>query len=309
MDFKRTFKSIYLQTIFILSGIKLNLKLIKRSMVSILQEINVTHVFNHFAQKKCINHQKRKVSSVCLHEDCWKLESDKAFFCEDCNVNHVMKHRNSMRFNALFTDELFEECDEYINITYTNDKLTERKIKFDQKISELYIEIEQSTKYQFSELKKFFENYLIEKLHIDYFQAIDNLKQILVGAQKELCSNYKLKEKVKSYCIQIQNIQNDCNHIMYEQVIDEKEKKYDKMEEEFDSKLQQMGNEIKESVKNQVNQLANYLIDCNKKNKLVKSESLMKEEPNNKALEIKKVKDTTIFVPEIPMVKILKRLL
>ena len=72
-------------------------------MISILpKETDITQAFNHFAQRKCINHQRRKAFPVCLHEDCWKPVVDEAFFCEDCNVNHVMKHRNSMRFNALF---------------------------------------------------------------------------------------------------------------------------------------------------------------------------------------------------------------
>ena len=269
-------------------------------MVSILQEIDITRAFNHFAQKRCIVHQKRKVSSVCLHEDCWKLESDKAFFCEDCNVDHIKKHENYVRFNALFTDELIEECDEYTNNQNNNDKLKERIRRFQSKIDELHIEIEQWTRCQFSEWKKSFESHLIENLHIDYFQAIKNLKQMFLEAQKDLSLKYEFKENVKLYCTQIKKIQNDLNDVMNEQIIAETENKNDKMDKELDSKLQQIGNEIKENIKNQVNQFIENLTNFTKKSKSSKNELLMEEEPN---LEISEIKMVEVLVPEIPMVK------
>ena len=70
-------------------------------MVSILKEIDITQVFNHFAQKKCINHLRRNASSVCLHQYCWNSEFDQACLCVDCNVDHIKNHGDSLRFDAL----------------------------------------------------------------------------------------------------------------------------------------------------------------------------------------------------------------
>ena len=257
------------------------------------KETDITQAFNHFAQRKCINHQRRKASSVCLHEDCWKSVIDEAFLCEDCNVNHVMKHTNSMRFNALFTDELFEECDEYNKNPNTKNKLKERISKFDEKINELNKEIEQWTKYQFSKVKKFIEDHLLEKINIEHFDAIKNLKKMLSETRKDLSINYKTKEIVNSYCIQMQNIQNHLN----EQIISEEEKKDDKTDNELDSKLQQMGNEIKENITNQVDQLTMNLIDTNKKIESLKNESLILIEED--------LNSENILGLEIPIVKIL----
>ena len=257
-------------------------------MVSMLQEIDISQMFNHFAQKKCINHQKRKAYSVCLHEDCWNSESDKAFFCGDCNVDHIKKHVNSLRFDALFTDELFDEFDEFTNNQNIKDKSKERIKKFEQTINELHKEIEQWTKCQFTELKRFVENYLIE---IDNVEVIKNLKKMLSEARIDLSLNYEFKEKVKIYCIEMQKIQNGLNEITNEQVIRDKQKKDDKMDEELNLKLQKMANDIKENVKNQVNQLPEYLIQNNQKIKLLRNESTIKETGNKNKL-----------VPEMPMV-------
>ena len=184
-------------------------------MISILKEIDITQVFNNFVQKKCFNHKKRMASSVCLHEDCWKSDCDQAFFCVDCIVSHERKHGISVRCNALFTDELFEELDEYRKNLNTKDKLKERIRKFDGKINELNIKIEQWTRCQFSELKKFFENFLMENLQNEYFETINNLKEMLSEAPIDLKLNYELKEKVNSsYCTQIKRIQNEFNDIM-----------------------------------------------------------------------------------------------
>ena len=261
-------------------------------MVSISQEIDISQMFNHFAQKKCINHQKRKASSVCLYEDCWKLESDNAFFCVDCNVEHIKKHGNSLRFDSLFTDELFDEFDEYVKNANKSNKLKERISKFDQKINELHIEIEQWTRCQFTELKRFFESYLRENLNID--QAIENLKQMLSEAKRDLILNYKFKEKVKSYCIKMEKIQKDFNDIMNDQVIGDSEKKDDKMDLELDSKLQKMGNFIKENIKNQVNQLNDNLIGFTKKNKSLKNKFLMEEKTRL---------DGIVLKPKVSLVK------
>ena len=155
-------------------------------MVSILQEIDITQVFNIFAQKKCINHKMRKASSICLDEDCWKLESDQAFFCEDCNVDHIKNHRNFVRINALFTDELF---DELINAFPKNqnikNKSKERINKFEKKIDELHKEIEQWTRSQFTELKRLFATHLIET---DYSEDIENFKKnVIRGTSRFKC--------------------------------------------------------------------------------------------------------------------------
>ena len=243
-------------------------------MVSMLQEIDISQMFNHFAQKRCANHQKRKASSVCLHENCWKLESDKAFFCEDCNMDHTKKHGNSLRFDVLFTDELFEELDEYSKNANTKDKLKERIRKFDQKINDLHKEIEQWTRYQFAELKRFFESHFIEA---DCFERIENLKKMLSEARTDLSLNYELKENVNTYCTQIQSIQNELNEVIYGQLINDEEND-DKINEEWKIKFKKMENSIKENVKNQVDQLAESLVNCNKKGKPLRmNESIIKE--------------------------------
>ena len=87
-----------------------------------------------------------------------------------------------MRFNALFTDELFEEYDEYNKNPNTKNKLTKRIKKFDEKINELHADIEQWTIYQFSKVKKFIEDHLLEKLNIEYFDDIKNMKKMLSEA-------------------------------------------------------------------------------------------------------------------------------
>ena len=152
---------------------KINFKLIKGNMIRILQIIDISQMFNHFAQNKCINHQKRRASSVCLHEDCWKSESDKAFYCEDCNDDHNNKHGNLMRFNTLFTDELLENLDEHSKTSSITDKLKERRKKFEQNMNDLYRDIEQSIRLQFTESKKLFENQSIESFQL----KIDNIEK------------------------------------------------------------------------------------------------------------------------------------
>ena len=246
-------------------------------MVSILKEIDITKVFNHFAPKKCINHNRRKAYAVCLHEDCWNSESnDKAFFCGDCNMDHLKKHGDSLRFDALFTDELFDEFDDYIENQPIKDKLKQRINKFEQAINELHRDIEERTRFHFAELKKIFESHFIET---HYFEAIRKLKKKLRDERINLSFNYEIQEKVKTYCIQIQKIQDNLNDIMNKNVIDEASKKDEKMDQELDSKLQLMGNIVRENVKNQLSQLSEYLIDCTKKSKLfnTKSESLRSE--------------------------------
>ena len=137
-------------------------------MVSILKEIDITEVFNHFAQKKCINHQRRRPSSVCLHGDCWKSEFDQAFLCADCNIDHIKKHKDSLRCDTLFTDELFEEFDYYTDIQKTKDNVKERISKFWETINELHREIDQWTKCQFAELKRILESNLIERNYFGF---------------------------------------------------------------------------------------------------------------------------------------------
>ena len=145
-------------------------------MVSILQDINITKVFNHFSQKKCSIHKNRIVSSVCLHEDCWKLEYDKAFFCVDCIVNHTVEaHRNSIGSNALFTNELNYELNEYENNLMKN-KLEEKVRKFEQRTNELYAEIENWTKCQFCELKKFVESHMKENISAQIINILKLLR-------------------------------------------------------------------------------------------------------------------------------------
>ena len=75
----------------------------------ISENADSTQILNYFKQKKCFNHKKRKASSICLHEDCWKSECDKAFFCVNCIIDHAKKHEDSIVIDALFTDELFDE--------------------------------------------------------------------------------------------------------------------------------------------------------------------------------------------------------
>ena len=224
-------------------------------MVSIFQEIDINHVFNHFAQNKCSNHKKRIASSVCLHEDCWKSKYDKAFFCVDCIMNHTKEHgNNSIRCNALFTNELFDELNEFENDLTISDKLEEKVSKFDQKTNELYSEVEQWTKCQFSELKKFIESHLRENLIIDdNLEAVKNLKEMLSQARIDLSWNHESNEHLKSYFTKIEKIQNDLNNAVNGHVIIEK--KNDEMDGELDLKLQQMINEIKDNVKDQVNRL------------------------------------------------------
>ena len=229
-------------------------------MVSVSQDFDISEVLNHFEQKKCINHQKRKSSLVCLHEDCWKSEYDEAFFCEDCYVDHSKKHGNFMRCNALFTGELFEELDECIKNEKTKNKLKERIRKFEQKIDELHLEIEKWTKCQFSQLKKVVESHLIENSQISYFEDINNIKKMLSEARIYLILNNKSKEKLRCYCSKISKIQNDLN-----EVTSEAEKRENVMDAVLNSKLQQIGNEIKEIVKNKIDQLEENLINCNKK--------------------------------------------
>ena len=61
-----------------------------------------------------------------------------------------------------------------------------------------------------------------------------------------------------------------------------------------------MGNGIKENIKNQMNQLTDCLIDCNKKRKLLKTENLMEEELNH---EISEIKIVEVLISEIQTVK------
>ena len=267
-------------------------------MVSILNEIDITQVFNHFVQMKCINHKRRKAYSVCLHEDCWNSESDQAFFCGDCNINHIKKHGNSLRFDALFTDEIFDEVDDYMNDQNIKGKLKERINKFDEKITELHREIEQRTRCQFAELKKICESHLIET---DYFEVINNLKKMLLQAQIELGLNYESKEKVKIYCEQAKKIQNDLNEAINEQIISESRKDYVKKDEELNLKLEKMSNEILENMKNQVNQLLEYLIDSNQK-KSLKNESSQSTIKEVSTTKIKDEGNTSIIVAEMPIV-------
>ena len=257
-------------------------------MVSI-KEIDIT-IFNHFAQKKCINHQRRKAYSVCLHEDCWNSESDKVFFCGDCNMDHIKKHGNSLRFDALFTDELFDEFDDYMNNQNIKDKLKERISKFWETINESHREVEQFIRCQFAELKRFFESHLIET---DYCEDVQNLKKVLSKARIDLSLNYEFKEKIKTYCTQIQKIQNNLNEIINAQVISESQKDYDKIDVKLNLKLEKMVNDIKENVKNQVDQLNDNLIDCNKKNKSFRNELAMREISIS---EIKEVGNTSKIV-------------
>ena len=241
-------------------------------MVPTLKKSNITQVFNYFAQKKCVLHQKRKASSVCLHEDCWKSQ-DGAFYCEDCNIDHRDKHGNLVRFNALFTDELLEELDEHSKNLRIPDKLEDRRIKFEQKINYLCNDIEQWTKFQFIELQKLFNNQSRESFQLkdNYIETIENMKEMLSKARLDLSLNYESKEKGKLYCIQIQKIKNDFNEVLSRKVVSEVQNKEDKMDLELNSKFQKLATEIKGFVKNQTDQLGSYLIDYNPKNKLYSS--------------------------------------
>ena len=251
-------------------------------MVSMLKEIDITQVFNYFAQKKCINHQRRKPSSVCLHGDCWKSEFDQAFLCSDCNVDHIQKHGDCLRFDALFTDELFDEFNYYSENQKMKVNIKERICKIEEKINQLHREIEQWTRCQFAELKRIFENHLIKT---DYFEVINNLKNMFSDARIELSLNYEFKEKVKTYCTQIKKIQNDLNEVINKQLSDETEKKNDKRDEELNFKLESFKNNIQENMKNQVNQLAEYLIDLNKKSKSLNDEFSIKEAESTNVLD------------------------
>ena len=217
-------------------------------MVSNLQDIDITGVFNHFAQKKCSIHKNRIVSSVCLHDDCWKSEYDQAFFCVDCIINHTLEvHRNSIGSNTLFTNELFDELNEYENNLRNSDKLEEKIRKFEQRSNELYAEVEKWTKCQFSELKKFIESHLKEKIPAQinhYSEVIKKVKQMLYQAKLDISKNYQNREHMKSYFTQIKKIQNDLTDAINEKA---------QNDGELDIKLQHMVSEIKNNVKNQVN--------------------------------------------------------
>ena len=221
-------------------------------MANILQDIDITGIFKNFAQKKCSNHKKRVASSICLHEDCWKSESDQAFFCGDCIINHAEFHKNSIRCNALFANELFDELDEFEN--NLTDKLEERIEKFEKKTDELYAEVEQWTKCQFSDLKKFMESHLREAIPIQinqYSKVVENLKQMIYQAKLDISIDYKSREVLKSYFTQIKKIENNLNDVMNEKAQNDRE---------LDIKLQHMVNEIKNNVKNQVNRFMNGFI-------------------------------------------------
>ena len=264
-----------------------------------LKKIDMTEVFNYFAQKKCINHQKRKVSSVCLHEDCWNSESDQVFFCEDCNVNHIKQHGNSLRFDALFTNELFEELDEFSKNQNTTDKSKERINNFELKINELQRKIVNWTTHQFARLKRSFESYLVEK---DYCEPINNLKKMLSEAQIELSFNYESIEKIKNYCTQTKKLQNELNEVINDQIINERRKDFDIIDEEFNLKLDNMVNEIQENVENQVKQLTEYLIDCNQNSQSLSNESITVEVSIPK-IEI--ARNTKILATNMPIVMLI----
>ena len=92
---------------------------------------------------------------------------------------------------------------------------------------------------------------------------------MLSEARVDLSVDHRFKEKLKRYCTQIKHIQNELNGVINEKIISEEPKDYDKMDQELNLKLQNMTNEIQKNVKSQVNQLAKYLIECNKKGKLL----------------------------------------
>ena len=63
-----------------------------------------------------------------------------------------------------------------------NDKLLEKVEEFEKKIDELYVEVEQWTKCQFSELKKFIESRLRQAIPTQinqYSKVVKNLKKIV----------------------------------------------------------------------------------------------------------------------------------
>ena len=233
---------------------KFQINLIKDKIGIFLKEIDTSQVFNQFRKKKCFYHKKRIVSSVCLHEDCWKLECDQPFLCGDCIVDHAEKHGDSIRCNALFTNELLNELDEYEHNSNITAKLKEILEKFEQKTNEIHTEIEEWTRFQFMGLKKFIESHIKKNIQINNSsEVVKNLKQMLSKAKSDISLNHQSKEHVKSYFTQIKKIQNDLNEAINEQLI--AENKDSKMEEELDFELKHMGDEIKVKVKNQVNQL------------------------------------------------------
>ena len=242
-------------------------------------------VKDYFAQKMCIIHKKRPVYSICLHEDCWKLKSDGAFLCYECtnekDNGYHKDHGDSLKYYNLYHDaELFDDFDDFLK---TKDNLKARISKFEKKIDELHLEIQNSTISQFSELKTKFSNNLID---IDNFEAIKNTKMMLCYAElTNLSLNYESKEKVKNYCTQIQKIQNDLNF----QLITKPKTENDKMDEYLNFKLENIKKNIQEYVKNQVNELAEYLI---KKSKPLKNEFAIKE-----------AESTSILAAEMPIVK------
>ena len=246
-------------------------------MESKLKKFDITQViqvFNHFAQKRCINHEYTFPYSVCLHGDCWKSEIGQPFLCADCSFDHANKHKehgDPLKFHDIYNKQLFKDFD---------DLKTKRISKFEQKINELHLEIEEWTRCQFVELKKIFSSHLIDNLG-----AIKNMNKMLRDtALIELSFNYESKEKVKTYCTQIQKIQ-DLNLQKTED---------DKMDEELNFKLENIKNNIKENVKNQVKELADYLIDSNKKSKSLKNEFAIQEAES---------KSISILVAEMPIVK------
>ena len=200
-------------------------------------------IYKNFAQKKCSNHKKKVASSICLHEDYWKSESDQGFFCRDYIINHKAQvHGNSIRCNALFTNELFDELDEFE--TDLNDKLEEKVEEFEKKTDELYAEVEQWIKCQFSELKNFIESRLRQAIPTQinqYSKVVKNLKKLINQARLDISIDYENRKVVKSYFTQIKKIKMMLSN--------EKAQNY----WEFDIKFQQMVNEIKNNVKNQVN--------------------------------------------------------
>ena len=125
--------------------------------------------------------------------------------------------------------------------------MLEKVEEFEKKIDELYGEVEQWTKCQFSELKKFIESRLRQAIPTQinkYSKVVKNLKQALFQAKLDINTNYESKEHIKSYFTQIKKIENDLNDAINEQA---------EKNGELDIKLQYMVNEIKNNVKNQVN--------------------------------------------------------
>ena len=138
--------------------------------------------------------------------------------------------------------------------------MKERIRKFQQKMDEMDSKIEKLTKIQFSPLKKVIESHLIENTQNGYFEDINNIKKMLSEARIDLILNNEFKEKLRCYCSKINKIQIDLN-----EVTSEAEKSDNAMDIVLNSKLQNIGNEIKEILKNKVNQFAENLMNCNKK--------------------------------------------